>query len=301
MGYDEELLRKIQELKKKRNAYILAHGFQPQSVQEVADHVGGLEDMLRTARERGEKVLVVAGVYFMAELVAALTDKAVLIPDPGARCPMVNMLNLDKLREVKNTHPGVKIAAYIKSPPEGIALSHYCWTYERAQELLGKAGDEVLLIPDIHAGQNIALELKRKISLMGGYCPPHVKILAKDVKKLMETHPGAEVLAHPQCRGEVVKLAHRVLSSGGMLRYVKASGEQEFIVASELDLVRRLARENPGKIIHPASSRAICHNMKHHDQGKIYWSLRDMVHRVRITRNTSEKIRPLLEETLGPC
>jgi quinolinate synthase len=211
---------------------------------------------------------------------------------------MVNMLDLDKLREIKKTRPELKVAAYIKSSPEGIALSDYCWTYEKALELLGESEDEVLFTPDIHLGQNLAYQLKRNIPFLGGYCPPHVKILAGNVRELTEAHPNAVVLAHPECRNEVVKLAHKVLSSEGMVRYVKASRKQEFIVASELDLVHRLARENPDKKIYPASTKAICHNMKLLDPGRIYWSLKDMIHRVRIAEDTSKKVRTVLEKTL---
>lgn len=297
---DEELMEKIHELKKKRNAFILAHNFQPMSVQGIADFVGGVEEILQEARKREEKVIVVAGVYFMAEMVAALTpDKLVLIPDPEASCPMVNMLDLDKLKEVKKARPGLKAVAYIKSSLEGIALSDYCWTYERALELLGESKDEVLFTPDIHVGQNLAYQSKRNISLLGGYCPPHVKILAGNVRELKEAHPKALVLAHPECRTDVVKLAHRVLSSEDMVCYVKASREEEFIVASEIGVVYRLAKENPDKKIYPASSKATCPNMKLPDPGKIYWSLKDLIHRVRVAEEISKKAKTILEETLA--
>lgn len=296
---DEELVEKITALKKDRDALIIAHNFQPPEIQGIADCVGGTLEILRKAVNAKEKVIVVCGVYFMAELIAALCpEKVVLIPDLHASCPMVRMLEIEKLREAKAANPGLKVASYIKSTPESIAESDYCWTSEKALAMLLDTEDDILFTPNTHLGQNLARWSGKKLALLGGYCPPHVKILAENVKKLQGEHPNAVVLAHPECRGDVVKLADEVLSSEAMVKFVKGSREEEFIIATELGLIHRISRENPDKKFYPASTKALCQNMKLLDLGSIYWSMKEMVHRVEVPEETASKAAKILEKTL---
>lgn len=296
---DEGLLEKINALKRERDAIVLAHNFQPLEVQDIADHVGGVEEVLREAVNAKEQVIVVGGVYFMAEMVAALIpNKTVLIPDIQASCPMVRMLEIDKLREVKASNPSMKVASYIKSTLGSIAESDYCWTSEKARMMLSKTEGDILFAPNTILGQNLAQWTGRQINLLGGYCPPHVKILAENVKKLKGEHPNAVILAHPECRSDVVKLADKVMSSHAMVKYVRESEDKEFIIATELGLIHRLGKENPDKKFYPASERAICQKMKLLDQGSIYWSLNEMKYRVEVPQGIASKARKILEETL---
>lgn len=296
---DEGLLEKINALKRERDAIVIAHNFQPLEVQDAADYVGGTLEMLRKGVSSSEKVIVLGGVYFMAEMAAALCpDKTVLIPDLHASCPTGSMLDIGKLREAKAANPGLKVASYIKSTLEGVAESDYCWTSEQAQEMLTKVEGDILFAPNTILGQNLAQWTGRKINLLGGYCPPHVKILAENVKKLKGKHPKAVVIAHPECRSDVVKVADAVLSSSGTVKFVGASKAKEFIVASELGLVHRLSREHPDKQFYPASARALCQKMRLLDLGSIYWSLKEMKYRVNVSGETAAKARAVLENTL---
>jgi len=296
---DEEIIEKIAVLKKERDAMIIAHSFQPPDIQGIADYVGGTREILQKAMKAEEKVIVVGGVYFMAEMIAAIRPgKIVLIPDLHANCPMIRMLEIEKLREAKASNPGIKVVSYIKSTLESIAESDYCWTSDKALEMLTNTEDDILFTPNTHLGQNLARWSKKKLALLGGYCPPHVKILAKNVKKMKGEHPNAVVLAHPECRGDVVKLVDDVMSSEALTKFVRRSKEKEFIIASEMGLIHRLTRENPDKKFYPASAKALCQNMKLIDLGKIYWSLKEMIYRVKVPEDTASKAGKILEKTL---
>jgi quinolinate synthase len=211
---------------------------------------------------------------------------------------MVRMLEIEKLREAKASNPGLKVVSYIKSTLESIAESDYCWTSDKALAMLSNTEEDILFTPNTHFGQNLARWSGKKLALLGGYCPPHVKILAENVKKLKGEHPNAVVLAHPECRGDVVKLADEVLSSEALVKFVRESREEGFIIATELGLIHRLTKENPDKKFYPASTKALCQNMKLLDLGAIYWSLKEMVHRVRVPEETASKACKILEKTL---
>lgn len=298
MGTEREaLLDKIKELKEKRNACILAHNFQSYEVQKAADFVGGTKEIYSESIRREEEVILVASVHPMAQVVACLSsEKTVLSPDTDAGCPMMGMLDLERVRDIKKNRPEIEIVSHVKASPGAIAISRRCLSYPEALESLGEKEDNVLFIPDMYIAKNISLRLGREISSIGGYCPPHVKILPRDLEEKRERHPDAVVLAHPECRSEVTAPAHAVLESGDMVRYVRESDTRSFIVASEVSLVERLARENPDKNIIPASSKALCQSMKHITLEKIYWSLDDMTYSVEADAKYAVKIRDSLRK-----
>jgi quinolinate synthase len=290
------LAEKIRKLKRRRDACILAHNFQALEVQACADFVGGTKELYAEATKRPEKVLLVASVYPMAQIIAFLVpQKTVLSPDPEAGCPMVKMLDSERLRETKKARQGAKVAAYFKASSEALAMSDYCWSYSEAVEFM-KNRRNIILIPDMHFARNVARAVRQKIPSIGGFCPPHVKILPRDIEELRKKRPKAVVLVHPECRSEVAALAHKILESGDMVRHIRNSDEKRFIVASEVSLVERLAKENPGKEITPASSRALCQSMKRISLEKIYWSLEDMIYPVNIEEEYGTKVRNLLRK-----
>jgi quinolinate synthase len=295
-----DLAEEIQRWKEERDALILAHYFQMGEVQAVADHVGEKKDLLRIGARSSARVLVLCGVQFMAEMAAILSpEKTVLLPDPNAGCPMVEMVSTSDLRELKARHPGAKVVAYLKSKAEMKAESDLCCDSPEAPSVLrGVEGTEVILSPDRNLGQYLAGKTEKRLHLMKAFCPPRMRILLRSVQERREEHPGAELLIHPQCRPDVIALADRVLSDGEMAAYVRTSPSQEFIIGSEVGLVETLQRLAPEKRFYPASTQALCQNMKLTTQEKVLWSLEEMEHRVEVPEAVAEKVRPLLQEML---
>jgi quinolinate synthase len=298
MGAEKEsLIQRIEALKESRDACILAHNFQAREVQSAADFVGGTKEMYAEALNREEEVILVASVYPMAQVVACLLpDRQVISPEKDAGCPMMAMLDLDKVEETRKKNPSAEIVCHVKAPVEAIALSSRCVSFSLGESL--RELDDIVFIPDMHIARNISRRIGVEIPSLGGYCPPHVKILPRDLDEMKRKSPGAVVLAHPGCRAEVAAAADVVLESGDMVRYVKDSESDSFIVASEVSVVERLARENPGRRVLPASPRAVCQSMKRITLEKLYWSLEDLAYPVeadQYARRVRERLRKLFK------
>ncbi len=269
------LIERIRALKESKDACILAHNFQAQEVQSAADFVGGTKEIYAEALNREEEVILVASVYPMAQAVACLLqDKHVISPEKNAGCPMMAMLDLDKVEETRKNHPTAEIVCHVKASVEAIALSSRCVSFSMGDML--REIKDIAFIPDMHIARNISRRIGKDVPSLGGYCPPHVRILPRDLDVMKKEDPEAVVLAHPGCRAEVAAAADMVLESGDMVRYVKNSDSDGFIVASEVSLVNRLALENPDRKVLPASPRAICQSMKQITLEKLYWSLEDL-------------------------
>ncbi len=280
------ILRKISKLKEKRNAIIVAHHFQSAEVQDASDFVGGKLECAKFARDSDAEVVVVAGVGFMAELVKLFApDKTVLHPREDALCPMVAMVEIKQIEKVRENN---FVLGYIKSKPEQMALCNAVADFDRLEELLE---DNCVFLPDQYVGDYLSKKLGKSFILAEGYCPPHSRILSGEVKKLKEEHPKAPVLAHPQCRGDVLELADFVSNTTGMVDFVRHSEEKEFIVCTEIGLRHRLEKEFPEKSFYFPSELALCRNHKSIDLGDIYLSLKEMEKKVEIPEEIAEKAR----------
>jgi quinolinate synthase len=301
MGVTAGLVYQIEELKKKRNAIVLVHNYQPGDVQDIADFLGDSLDLSRKAAQTRAKVIVFCGVYFMAETAAILSpEKTVLIPDASAGCPMADMIDAARLREMKKLHPGAAVVAYVNSTAEVKAESDICCTSANAVQIVESLGDrEIIFVPDKYLGGYVAKKTGKNLILWEGYCPVHVKILAEDILQARKDHPKAEVLAHPECTPAVSDIADRVLSTSGMCNYVEHADHKEFIIATEVDIIYRLKKDNPDKIFYPATDRATCPNMKKTIPEKVLWSLDQMKHVVKVDIRIREKARQAIEKMLG--
>lgn len=260
---DAQWMEEIHRLKRDRQAVILAHNYQPGEIQDLADFTGDSLELSRKAAACPAPVIVFCGVYFMAETAAILSpDKTVLLPDPSAGCPMADMIDGPSLRAWKARHPRAHVVCYVNSSAEVKAESDICCTSSNAERVVASIPGEILFVPDRHLGGWVSRRLNRPLELWNGFCPTHARILPDYVSQLRAEHPEALVLAHPECREEVTALADEVLSTGGMLRFAKASAAQAFIVATEVGLLHRLRIENPGKQFFAATPNASCPNMK---------------------------------------
>ena len=292
---------KIQELKRERGAIIIAHNYQPDEVQAIADFTGDSLELSRKAAELEEEVVVFCGVHFMAETAAILSpEKTILIPDPFAGCPMADMITGDQLRALKAKHPGAVAITYVNSSAETKAECDLCCTSSNAVKIVASvpADQEIIFVPDTHLGHYVQKELGREMIIWDGYCPTHSRIRDVDILREKAEHPNAVVMAHPECPLNIREMADELLSTGQMCTFAKESDATEFIVATEIGLLYRLRNENPGKKFYAPSNRAICPNMKKIDLEKVLWALEDMQHRVVVPEEIANKARRSIEAML---
>jgi quinolinate synthase len=295
----KDLIKKIEQLKKEKNAVILAHNYQLPEVQDIADYTGDSLELSRIAAKSEKKMIVFCGVYFMAETASILCpDKTILIPDPQAGCPMANMITAEDVRNLKNRYPKATVVGYVNTPAEVKAELDICCTSTNAVEIISKlkGGEDIIFIPDKYLADYVSKKTGRRLISWEGYCPTHVKILPEDIIKKVRLHPEAKVMVHPECRPEVIELADEVLSTGKMVVFAKKSSYREFIVGTEVGIIHKLQKENPGKKFYPASDHATCPNMKRTTLEKVLWSLEENKFEVRVSDEIRRKARKALDK-----
>ena len=292
-----DLIERIAKLRAERGAIILAHNYQLPEVQDIADFTGDSLELSRKAAATDAKMIVFCGVNFMAETAKILSpDKVVLIPDPGAGCPMADMITADGLREFKAKHPGLPVVAYVNTTAEVKAESDICCTSSNAVRVVESIdSDAVLFVTDKSLAAYVASKVSKKVIPYSGFCPTHHRILAQDVINTKREHPNAVVVAHPECTLDVLKLADGIESTSGMLSYVRKSDAKEFIMCTERGLLHRLKLDNPDKTFYNPSPLNICPNMKKITLEKVLWSLEDMQHKIALSVEIMDKALHSLE------
>jgi quinolinate synthase len=298
---DVSLEKRIQELRKAKNAVILAHNYQRGEVQDIADFVGDSLELSQKAAATEAGVIVFCGVHFMAETASILCpDRTVLLPDAGAGCPMANMITAAQLIAKKKEMPGATVVTYVNSSAAVKAESDYCCTSANGVRVVQSiANEEIIFVPDQYLGDFIARRTGRKMTLWPGYCPTHVKILPEDIKRARQEHPRAAVVVHPECRPDVIDLADEALSTSGIIRYAAREDVAELIVGTEVDIIHRLKKENPGKKFYPASEKAVCPNMKKITLAKILASLERLSPEVRVPEDIRVRARAAVDRMLA--
>lgn len=296
-----DLRKKIERLKKERDAVILAHNYQVDDIQDIADFVGDSLGLSKVAAKTDAKVIVFCGVHFMAETAAILSpDKKVIMPDLAAGCPMADMITLDKLRKLKEQHPSAVIICYVNTTAEVKAESDICCTSANAGKVVGSISSdrEIIFVPDKYLGGYIAKKTGREMILYNGFCPTHLRIIGEDIKKLKADYHDAVVIVHPESSPEVVDLADLVLGTEGICREVSLSGAKEFIIGTETGIIHRLKKENPNKIFYPASDKAVCANMKRNSLEKVLWALEDMENIVTVPDDIRKKAKMAIDRMM---
>jgi quinolinate synthase len=298
---DTPLRERILKLKNGMNAVILAHNYQREEVKDIADLVGDSLELSRKAAETTAGVIVFCGVHFMAETAAIFNpDKTVLLPDINAGCPMADMITAGQLRQKKKELPKATVVTYINSTAEVKAESDYCCTSANGVKVVASIdNEEILFVPDQYLGQYIAARTGKKLTLWPGYCPTHALIQPEDITRRKREYPQAKVVVHPECRPEVIALADEALSTSGMVRYASREDVREMIIGTELGLIDRLIKENPGKKFIPASERAICPNMKLITLEKILWSLEAMAPQVKVPEDIRTRAKAAVDRMLA--
>jgi len=264
LDINSELTDKILKLKAQRKAVILVHNYQLGEVQDIADFVGDSLELSRQAAKTQAEVIVFCGVHFMAETASILCpQKTVLLPDLNAGCPMADMINARQLIAKKKELPGYAVVTYVNSTAEVKAESDICCTSANADRVVKSLGSQnILFVPDQYLGAYTAMQTGKKMEFWPGYCPTHARIRPEDILRNKKEHPQAVVMVHPECRPETSALGDQVLSTGGMLRFARATDKKEIIVATEAGMIYRLRKENPDKVFIAASEQAVCPRMK---------------------------------------
>ena len=294
------MIEKIRGLKQEKNAIILAHNYQRPEIQDIADFVGDSFALSQQAAKTDADVILFCGVDFMAESAAILSpDKTVLIPDTDAKCPMAAMITCEALIEMKRIHPGAGVVCYVNTSAPVKAESDICCTSANAVEVVESLDcDEVIFVPDKNLALYAARFTEKTVIPWDGYCPTHHQILPRDIADAKEKHPGAEVLVHPECRPGVIDLANGVQSTEGMIRHVRASHSNEFIIGTESGMIHRLEKEFPGKLFYTVSDYTICPAMKMVTLPEVVRSLENLEYVVAIPDAVQARAKRALDRML---
>jgi quinolinate synthase len=314
----------ILRFKDEKRAIILSHNYQRDEVQEIADFVGDSLELSRIAATRDCEMIVFCGVHFMAESASILSpEKTVLLPEPEAGCPMADMIRVDaprpvrksfpgfpnppayvfppefSLKEIKKQHPGVPVVAYVNTTAEIKAESDICCTSANVVRIIESLpGDSVICVPDKNLSMWAARNTKKKVIAWDGYCNVHERVTLEDIERARREHPQAVLMAHPECRIEVLEKADHVTSTSGMLRYALASKDKEFVVGTEIGLLHRLRRENTGKTFYPLRNDMVCPNMKKTTLESVLKAFEENVHVVKVPEHIRIPAKRALDRML---
>ncbi|MED4601867.1 quinolinate synthase NadA [Paenibacillus validus] len=295
-----ELKERIAQLKKERNAIILAHYYQRDEIQEVADFRGDSFLLAQKAASTDADVIVFCGVHFMGESAKILAPgKTVIIPDERAGCPMADMVNVDGLRALKKQHPNAKVVAYINTSAEVKSETDICCTSANAIKVINSVdSDEIIWVPDKNLGDYVSKFTDKKMIIWEGYCNTHDMLTVKDVEEMKALHPNAQFVVHPECRPEVVKMGDFVGSTTAIIKYCKESDCKEFIVGTEDGTGYQLRLDSPHKQFHFATKYLVCPNMKVNNLKKVVKCLETNSPQVYVPQDVADKARASLERML---
>lgn len=294
-------MEKIQALKKEKDAAILAHYYVPEEVQEAADYIGDSYYLARLASSLKEKTLVFCGVSFMGESAKALNPgKTVLMPDIGADCPMAHMAQPEKIKEIKETTEDVAVVCYVNSTAQLKACADVCVTSSNAVKIVKALPQKrICFIPDEHLGRHIAALLPEKEFIFNeGFCPVHASLASADVAKARDAHPGALVLAHPECKKEVLEMADFIGSTSEIISYASNSSYDEFIICTEEGVLYELKQKNPDKKFYTPSCPMCCADMKKNSLENIIRVLETRENEVVLSKELAEKSKKPLDAML---
>jgi len=294
------VISKINDLKKKKKAVILAHNYQIAEVQDIADFTGDSLDLSLKATKTDAKNIIFCGVDFMAESAKILNpEKKVILPDKNATCPMAAMVDAESLSWLIKDNPDAEVVAYINTTAEVKALADICCTSANGVKIVRSVSSKkVIFVPDTNLGLYIQRFVPEKqMILWPGMCRTHHNITKEDILALKKKHPDSEVLVHPECRLEVIDIADETLSTNGMVNHVRESKTKEFIIGTEKGLCYRLKKENPAKEFYPIES-AVCPNMKKINLEKILNSLTTLEPEIKLTHDIMENARLPLQRMM---
>ncbi len=287
-----DITKEIERLKREKDAVILAHFYVSPQVQEIADYVGDSFYLSRLASALTNRTIVYCGVSFMGESGHLLNpDKAVLMPDITADCPMAHMVTREEVEAVRAGYEDLAVVCYINSTAEIKSWSDVCVTSANAVKIVKSLPNKnIFFIPDRNLGRYVGTQVPEKnIITAQGYCPIHEAIDPNEISALADAHPGAKILVHPECRKEVVDMADYIGSTSGIIKYATESEACEFIIATEIGVEYELKRQNPGKSFFFPATKPVCRDMKLITPEKILHVLKTGENAAGVTLAHSEK------------
>ncbi len=272
----KDIQQEILRIKKEKHITILAHSYQAEEIQEIADHTGDSFRLSELAAKDPNDTLIMCGVHFMAETCKLLSpDKKVILAKEGCGCPMAEQLSADELRQLKKQYPGHTVVAYINTTAALKTECDVCVTSASAVEICRKIeNDKILFIPDCNLGAFVAGQLPEKqIRLIKGGCPVHAAVTEEEALTAKKQHPGALLLVHPECVPAVAKHADYIGSTSGIVSFAKKSEANKFIIGTEISIAEHLQFECPEKEFYTLSKRLICPDMKRTTLMDVYKTL----------------------------
>lgn len=313
LGAGVEFRERVAQLKRERNAIILAHNYQLPDIQDAADFVGDSLGLSQAAARTDAEVIVFCGVHFMAETAAILCpNKVVLLPDLEAGCSLAGTITAEQLRAWKAEHPGAVVVSYVNTTAEVKAESDYCCTSSNAAAIIQSipADQEILFCPDMFLGAYLERVTGRKLQIWMGECHVHAGINPEALDEMRQEHPDAELLIHPECgctsstlyrmsHGDLNGAATVVTSTEGMVRRATESSAKTFIVATEIGVLHRMQQVAPNKHFLPASGDAVCGYMKKITPEKVVRCMERMEPRVTVDPAIADRARQAIERMVA--
>lgn len=296
-----ELITEVERLKKERDALILAHNYQNDEIQDIADIVGDSLALSRSASNVQSKVIVFCGVHFMAESAAILSpEKTVLLPDETAGCPMADMAEAEEVLRWRKSYPNAVVVSYVNSTAAVKALSDYCCTSANAVKLVRSIPEnEIIFLPDQNLGRYVAGQVPEKtIHIWPGYCITHHRVKPEEILEAKALHPEALVLVHPECRTEILNIADFVGSTSQIIDYAKTSANSKLIIGTEMGILHCLKKQNPDKLFYLATPGLVCPNMKRITLPKVLAALKDMAPVINVAPEIRVKAKAALDRML---
>ena len=297
-----KIKKEIAKLKKEKDAVILAHNYQIPDIQELGDYLGDSLALAKISTKLKEKFVVFCGVRFMAETVKILApEKKVILPVIDAGCPLADTVNADQLKELKKQHPDAWVVSYVNTSAEVKALSDVCCTSSNAVTVVKNVPTKkIIFTPDKNLGWWVAKNVPDKeLILWPGYCIVHEQFSLDDLKRSKQMHPDAQILAHPECRSEILENSDFVLSTAGMLEQVKSSKAKKFIIGTEEGLIYQLKKQNPDKIFYSLGNARTCINMKKTALKDVLRAFKKEEFRIELDQAIIDKAKVALERMVS--
>ena len=296
--YKQKLLK---ELLRKKNAILLAHNYQRDEIQEIADFQGDSLELSIKANKTDADIIVFCGVRFMAESAAIMNpEKTVILPNENAGCPMVDMITAQDILNLKEDYPDAPVVAYVNTSAECKAVSDICCTSANAVKVVNSLNSKrAIMVPDKNLGSYVQRFTDKEVINWPGYCPPHKRTTPEDIKALKEKYPGAVFVAHPESSPETIDVADHVSSTSGMYKFVRESTAKFFIIGTERGIMYKMKKENPDKVFIPSNNGLVCPNMKKTHLDDVINSLVQMKNIIKIPEDVRIKARKSIENMLA--
>jgi quinolinate synthase len=288
-----DLINEIKRLKEEKNAIILAHTYEPDEIQAISDYTGDSLYLSQVAKKTDAKIIVFCGVHFMAETAKILSpEKKVLLPEANATCEMAEMIDYLSLKKYKESHPDTKIITYVNSTALVKSLSDCICTSTNAVKIIDyfvKNNNKILYCPDKNLGNYAMKLMNTKFDVWNGCCPIHDGLLKEEVLDTLKKYPNSKIIAHPECKPEVLEVSDYIGSTKQLIEYVKNDNHNEYIVCTEDGVLYQMNKNNPEKIIHIPSKKLRCKNMKLTTLDSLYETLRDEKNEVNVEEDVRIK------------